>query len=428
MNDFALGIDFLLSQSGQSLFAIFWYTIIFEVPRYGLAFVAVALAPVVSSLWERSSPEVEPPRGAPASVSVIVVGHSEAESLERCVRSLREQSVTGLEIVVVSDGSTDQMATVAAGLVRQKLVNIAMAPALRGGKSSGVNLAMGAATGDILINVDCDCSYDRFAVESMLRRFDDPSVGAVCGDLIPRNGDASLIARIQEIEYLSTLSVGKRIGAAMDQVTCVSGAFGAFRREALDSINAFDTGGGEDLDVTLRLRQKGWRIDFAEDAVCYTDVPTSLWQLIRQRFRWERDAVWLRFRKHRRSMDPASTRFSLAEAFHQWEYLTFNVAGTLIFPVYIVWLYATYGSFATATLIAMQIGLLVIVVVMLAIAAFVTKRPVFMRNLAYLLAYSLLASYVMRFVRLSAYVEEWFLAGSHRDNYNPLKVRTVRPW
>jgi hypothetical protein len=94
----------------------------------------------------------------------------------------------------------------------------------------------------------------------------------------------------------------------------------------------------------------------------------------------------------------------------------------------VVLLYSTYGSFATATLIAMQMGLFAMEVVMLAIAAYVTQRPVFMRHLPYLLGYSLLSSYVMRFVRLAAYVEEWFLAGSRRDNYTPLKVRTVRPW
>ena len=51
-----------------------------------------------------------------------------------------------------------------------------------------------------------------------------------------------------------------RLLAAFDQVVCVSGAFGAFRREALDSVDAFDVGGGEDFDLTLRLRANGWRI------------------------------------------------------------------------------------------------------------------------------------------------------------------------
>jgi cellulose synthase/poly-beta-1,6-N-acetylglucosamine synthase-like glycosyltransferase len=428
VSDFDVGLDFLLAQSGQSLLAIFWYTIVFEIPRYALAFVAVALAPTLARFWTRSARGAEPPRGASARVSVVVVGHSEAESLERCARSLREQSLTGLEIVLVSDGSTDRMAAIATRLVKQGLADLALATDLRGGKSSGVNLGIFASTGDIIVNVDCDCSYDRFAIQNMLNRFEDPAVGAVCGDLAPRNGDATLIGRLQEIEYLSTVSVGKRIAAAFGQVVCVSGAFGAFRREALDSIGAFDVGGGEDLDLTLRLRAKGWRIEFAEDAVCYTDVPATLWPLIRQRFRWERDATWLRFRKHRRSMNARSRGFRFAEAFHQWEYLAFNVFGAAIFPVYIGWLYATYGAFATVTLIAMQMGLFAIEVLTLAIAAYITGRPAFVRNLPYLLGYSLLATYVMRFVRLWAYLEEWFLAGSRRDNYVPSKVRAVRSW
>jgi cellulose synthase/poly-beta-1,6-N-acetylglucosamine synthase-like glycosyltransferase len=428
VSDFDLGLNFLLDQSGPSLLTIFWYTILFEIPRYGLAFLAVAIAPIAIRLWGRAPAAAEPPRGPPKRVSVAVVGHSEDRSLERCVRSLREQSIGNLEIVVVSDGSTDRMAAVAARLVRDGMIDRALSTSLRGGKASGVNLAILASSGDIVVNVDCDCSYDRYAIQNIVNRFDEPQVGAACGDLVPRNGEASLVARFQEIEYLTTLSVGKRISAAFDQVVCVSGAFGAFRREALDSIDAFDVGGGEDLDLTLRLRAKGWRIAFAEDAICYTDAPDALWPLIRQRFRWERDAVWLRLRKHRRSMNSRSPRFRLAEAFHQWEYLLFNVAGAFIFPFYVAWLYIAYGAFATVTLIAMQIGLFGMEVVLLAIAAQITGRPAFARNLPYLLGYSLLASYVLRFVRVWACIEEWFLSASRRDNYVPLKVRSVRRW
>jgi cellulose synthase/poly-beta-1,6-N-acetylglucosamine synthase-like glycosyltransferase len=428
VSDFDLGLDFLFAQSRQSIVAIFWYTIVFEIPRYGLAFLAVALAPVAARLWTRGPCAVEPPCGCAPRVSVVVVGHNEAESLERCLRSLREQSVANLEIVVVSDGSTDRMAALAARLVKRKLADRAVATGLRGGKSSGANLAIRASTGDIVVTVDCDCSYDRFAIQNILGPFEDPRVGAASGDIAPRNGDASLVARFQEIEYLSSLSVGKRLAASLDQVVCISGAFGAFRRKALDSIGAFDAGGGEDFDLTLRLRAAGWRIAFAEEAVCYTDVPDALWPLIRQRLRWERDAIWLRFRKHRRSMSRKSPRFRPAEAFHQWEFLIFNVAGAAIFPFYVAWLYLTYGAFATATLAAMQMGLFAIESLMLAIGAGVTRRPVFWRNLPYLLGYSLFASYVIRFVRLWAYGEEWFLSGSRRDNYTPLKVRTLRHW
>ena len=76
-------------------------------------------------------------------------------------------------------------------------------------------------------------------------------------------------------QALLSISLGKRIAAMFDQVVCVSGAFGAFRREALDDVAALDAGGGEDLDITLRLRRRGWGIVFVEDAVCYTDVPAN---------------------------------------------------------------------------------------------------------------------------------------------------------
>jgi cellulose synthase/poly-beta-1,6-N-acetylglucosamine synthase-like glycosyltransferase len=428
MSDFDLGLSFLAAQSSGSLVVLFWYTLVFEIPRYSLGFVAIGLAPLAARLFGRFERAGELPPMPPLRVSVVIAGHNEAHSLERCVRSLREQSLSGFEIIIVSDGSSDGMAATAARLVRSGLADRALATDLRGGKSSGINLAIGAASGNIIVNVDCDCSYDRFAIENIIAYFRDPSVGAVCGDIMPRNGDDSLTARFQEIEYLFTLSVGKRIGASLDQVVCISGAFGAFRREAIDAIGAFDVGGGEDLDLTLRLRAKGWRVAFAADAVCYTDVPTKLWTLIRQRLRWERDAIWLRFRKHRRLMDPRSPTFRLSEAFHQCDFLVFNVAAALIFPFYLVWLFVQYGEFAIAILVAMQVGLFAIDVTLLAIAGQVTGRPSFARNLLYLFGYSIFAAYVMRLVRAWAYLEEWFLSGSRRDNYVPLKVRTVRKW
>ena len=428
MSDLHLGLDFLLGQSGLGLLAVFWYTLVFELPRYGLSFLAAGLAPFAARLSYRSESPAAATPPSPRRISVLVAGHNEVDAIERCIRSLREQSIADFEIIIVSDGSTDGMATVAARLVRSGLADRALATDLRGGKSGAINLALTAAAGDIIVVVDCDCSYDRFALESICRYFDDPSVGAVSGDIIPRNGDATLISRFQEIEYLFTLSVGKRIGASLDQVVCISGAFGAFRREAIAAIGAYDVGGGEDLDLTLRLRANGWRVAFADDAVCYTDVPTGLWALIRQRLRWERDSVWLRFRKHWRLIDPSHADFRLSEALHQWDFLIFNVAAAVLFPFYLVWLFILYGDFAVAILVAMQLGLFTIDVTMLAIVCHVTGRPLFLRNLPYLLGYSVFTTYVMRFVRLWAYVEEWFLAGSRQDNYVPLKVRAVRKW
>jgi hypothetical protein len=106
----------------------------------------------------------------------------------------------------------------------------------------------------------------------------------------------------------------------------------------------------------------------------------------------------------------------------------FAVIGALIFPVYLVWLFASYGSFAPVIVMAVQLALFGLDAVMLLLAAIVSGRPAFWPNLPYLLGYSIFTSFFMRLVRLWAYVEEWLLFASANDNYVPLKVRSIRKW
>jgi len=423
MSDLDLGLSFLLNQSAASVMVIFWCTLFLEVPRYGFPFIAMAIA----GLAKPAKPSAtgclfQVPKG------VSVIGHNEAASLESCVRSLCEQSFNNFEIVIVSDGSSDGMRRIATRLVRDGLAARVIATDLRGGKSSALNLAISACRSDIVISVDCDCSYDRFAIEQILKIFEDPSVGGACGDIRARNGDASLVARFQEIEYLLTITVGKLIGNVFNQVTCLSGAFSAFRREALAVVGSFQVGSGEDLDLTLRLRASGWRVAYVPTAICYTDVPVSVAALLRQRRRWERDSVRLRYRKHRDLMLPTRGRFHLAEAVHQWEFLLFGVVGAIAFPLYLAGLFALYDDMAITILVAIQLGLLVVDAAMLVLAGAITREPVFIRNVTYMIGFSLFTSYVMRFVRLWAYFEEWLLFASVRDDYVPHKVRVIRKW
>lgn len=425
MNTLEVGFAFLLSQSTLSILSVFWYTLVFEFPRYMLPFMAASLT-MRSPDMEAVPAEAEGPKQP--SASIVLVGHNEEDALEACVRSLHEQSISGFEIVIVSDGSTDKMTQKARDLVKRGLAARVLSTDLRGGKSSGINLACAYTTGDIIINVDCDCSFDRYAIERLIEPFADPRIGAVSGDIAPRNSHASVITQFQEIEYLQSISIGKRVADALNQVVCVSGAFGAFRRTALDDIGGFDVGGGEDLDMTIRLRLKGWQVAYAPEAVCYTDVPGTVYQYIRQRLRWERDAIWIRFRKHPKLMNPFSPDFRLGEAIHQWDFILFNVIGALILPVYVALLFVQYGSFAPAILIAMQIGIMAIDVLILAASTWSTGRRVFLRNIFFLPGYSLFMTYVMRPVRLIAYIDEWAFSGSHRDNYTPVKVRMQRPW
>jgi cellulose synthase/poly-beta-1,6-N-acetylglucosamine synthase-like glycosyltransferase len=64
-------------------------------------------------------------------------------------------------------------------------------------------------------------------------------------------------------------------------------------------LGGYDTGLGDDTDMTMKLRKQRWKLGFSVDAVVWTDVPTTMRGLFRQRARWERNMVKIRLSKHR---------------------------------------------------------------------------------------------------------------------------------
>ena len=413
------GFNYLTSQSGSSLLGLFWFVVIFEIPRYTLSFLSVAALSIRTTKVHRLSGDI-------GRVSVVIAGHNEEETIERCVVSLREQSLPPDEIIVVSDGSTDRMPEKSFELQRRGLIQEVHCTQLRGGKSAGVNLAVGRTTGDIIVNVDCDCTFDRQALRDIVAPFGDPLVGAVAGNIVVRNATASLITACQAIEYMISISQGKQAANMTDQMTCVSGAFGAFRREALERVGGLDSGGGEDLDVTLKLRTAGWKTLFAPGAICYTDAPTTLEALTRQRFRWERDAVRLRNRKHRALLNPFSTRFKVIELLHELDFLFFNIFAAVVFPFYLLWLFVVYGDLAPMILMGAQVGMWGLDLFTFLLAAWMTPKTNAAALVPYLPAYSPFYGILMRFIRLAAYLQEWIFEASYRDTYVPQKVHLVR--
>jgi cellulose synthase/poly-beta-1,6-N-acetylglucosamine synthase-like glycosyltransferase len=413
------GYNYLMSQSWASFIALFWFVILFELPRYSMTFLTAGL---LLPFHKRPTP----PPASTHTLSVVIAGHNEEEAIERCLMAVHEQSRVPDEIIVVSDGSTDAMTAKLRELRKRGLVTEVHSTGLRAGKAAATNLGVRRAKGDIVINIDCDCTLDRQAFERACDAFSDPEVGAVAGNIVVRNADKSFVTGYQSIEYLVILSLGKRGGNITNQVTCASGAFGAFRKEALASVSGLDAGGGEDLDITMRIRKAGWRVYFEPEAICYTDVPETFKAFVRQRFRWERDALRLRYRKHRDQVSPLSLTLKPLELIHQLEFLTFDVVAALAMPVYLIWLFATYGDTAPAVLVAAQLGIFGLDFVTLCLASLATPKVLSARHLLYMPGYSILNSYYMRFVRLAAYFQEWVFDASYRDSYVPSKVHLQR--
>jgi cellulose synthase/poly-beta-1,6-N-acetylglucosamine synthase-like glycosyltransferase len=193
-------------------------------------------------------------------------------------------------------------------------------------------------------------------------------------------------------------------------------------------IGGLDANSGEDFDITMRLRAKGGRIVFARKAFCYTDAPQGLIALARQRNRWERDAFWVRFRKFGRTFAPPLDAVRWQETIHQVDFLVFNVAGAALFPLYIATLFMTYGSLAFTILLATGIGLYLLDGLSFALAVSFTGKPEFWKLAPFLVIYAPFYSYVMRIIRLWAYLDEWIFSKSRDDSYIPAKVRAWSGW
>ena len=415
--------QFLSELPPGALLAMLWLTLLVEIPRYFLGLQATAAALLFRDK-RRCTPEV----AAPVRVSVLLAGHNEEQAIEQCVRSLRRQSFNTFEIVCVDDGSSDNTSSIMRRLQREGMVQCVAKLQLRGGKAAGLNLAARLANGDIFVVVDCDCSFEPDAVEELIRPLlVDSGIAAVSGNILVRNWRVSLTTSLQAIEYLICISLGKAYANHINQVCCVSGAAGAFRRAAWEHVRGMDSG-GEDLDFTIRLRLAGYKVVFARHSICYTDVPETLYALLRQRNRWERDAFWIRFRKFKSIMNPLRRNFSWREAVHQWDFVLFNLVPTLTFPFYLAWLVSRYHDFWPIILIAVCLALYVLDVATFVCAVLITGKTVYWRLLPFLPLYGPFQSYLMRVDRLYAYVTEWIYSSSLSDNYVPQKVRNWSNW
>jgi cellulose synthase/poly-beta-1,6-N-acetylglucosamine synthase-like glycosyltransferase/peptidoglycan/xylan/chitin deacetylase (PgdA/CDA1 family) len=231
-------------------------------------------------------------------VSVIVPAHNEAANIAATVRSLVASDYPQLEVIVVDDGSTDGTARI----VRQlRLAEVKVISQPNAGKPAALNTGIRHARGEILVLVDGDTVFEREAVGRLIQPMRDEQVGAVSGNTKVANR-TGLLGRWQHLEYVIGFNLDRRLFDVARCMPTVPGAIGAFRRAALRDVGGVSSQTlAEDTDLTMAVIRAGWRVEYAPDAVAWTEAPASLRQLWRQRYRWcygTMQAMW----KHRRSL------------------------------------------------------------------------------------------------------------------------------
>lgn len=197
-------------------------------------------------------------------VSFIIAGYN-----EESVIAAKLENTIGLDypagrfqVIFASDGSTDSTVTMARRFEDKGVVVLHNEG--RRGKVSAINDAVSIASGEVLVFSDCRQRFDSSAVRALVENFNDPSVGAVSGELfIGLTGDGKA-SKASYWEYEKSV---RRSEAAFGSVMGVTGAIWAIRRSVFEPYPANII--LDDLYQPMRAVLKGYRVVFENGARAY---------------------------------------------------------------------------------------------------------------------------------------------------------------
>ncbi|MFL5752054.1 MAG: glycosyltransferase [Bacteroidia bacterium] len=407
------------------LIRIFWFFVYFEFVRFFVFEISTLLIWTIGRKTRKLRYEVARQKlfiDRPL-ISVIVPGKNEGKHIYKLVTSLKEQSYTNIEFIVIDDGSDDDTEAICKSLQKNGFIDLFLRNDVRGGKASAANLGYRYSRGKIVVHLDADCSYDNDAIEKIIIPFYlEDNIGAVGGNVMVRNYKDSLCATLQAIEYADTISVGRITSSYLGIYRVVSGAFGAFTREALDRVGGWDIGPGLDGDITVKLRKLGYKIAFEPEAVCLTSAPDTFKKLTKQRLRWDKSIIRFRVRKHRDVFYPNAT-FRFSNFISSMENITYNLLLNAKWWVYIIDMSLNYAS-QLSFILPFNI-LLYTVNNYLKYLIFSLFRVRKNESVAYFLPYLpcmvIYFGLYLRIVRSIAYTQEFFFKKSYKDSWNPSK-------
>jgi cellulose synthase/poly-beta-1,6-N-acetylglucosamine synthase-like glycosyltransferase len=271
-------------------------------------------------------------------VSVIVPAFNEVHTIVASARALLVLQYPEFEIIIVDDGSTDdtfeelkrafQLAPLKKPLrtvlahtpitdlyMSVRHANLFVVRKANGGKSDALNAGIDASHYPLFCCVDADSLLEPDALLRAAKPFvDDREVIASGGLVRVLNGCVVRDGMVEEIrapkkgieciqaaEYTRGFLSGRMAWNAFSSLLIISGAFGVFRKDLVLAVGGYYPTVGEDMDLVVRLHRYccennvRYKVVFVPEPVCWTQVPSDLRSLLRQRSRWHRglvDTLW----------------------------------------------------------------------------------------------------------------------------------------
>ena len=275
-----------LSKIIGGVLASFFILYLAIIPGFINSFIAVAL------LFDKR-PKAKELSSAP-NISILLPVYNDGSLVESTVESLLQQNYSGsMSIILINDGSTDKTAEILDSLEKShkqiKFINLKK----NIGKAGALNEGLKYCTTDIIITVDADCWVKSDGIKNLVTRYlSDPSnTKAVAGVILIKNSRENWITKAQEWDYFLGIAAVKRIQSLFQGTLVAQGAFSLYDRSALIKVGGWPHTVGEDIVLSWKLLDQGYRLGYAEDACVFTNCPNTLAQFLRQRQRWSRGLI-----------------------------------------------------------------------------------------------------------------------------------------
>ena len=228
------------------------------------------------------------------SFSIIIPAKNEEKVLGRLLERMvnQEYDKSKYEILIVEDGSTDNTFQVCKNyesLYSDLIRCIKLPPAkVPNGKSRALNHAVKIAKYDIIGIFDADTVPRLDILRQASEAFSDNQVAGVQGKLIPINVKESIVARfasLEELYYEYSIAGRARLGLFVP----LEGTCTFVRKSVLNEVGGWNEYSlTEDLDLSIKLASKGYKIIYVPTIVAWREVPVNLSWLVKQRLRWYR--------------------------------------------------------------------------------------------------------------------------------------------
>ncbi len=223
---------------------LFWLSVagVFY-PYVGYALVLAALGKLLRQPAAGAGGDVLP------HLSMIIPVHNEGARLARKLENTRalDYPAERLEVIFVSDGSTDNTAAIITAEAAPGFTLVELAE--RGGKARALNAGLDRATGEIVVFTDASITLEPGSLRALVRPFADPRVGCVSGeDHIADGGGEGLYGRYELML--------RRLESDLHSIVGASGSFYAQRRLLC---GRFPEGLAPDFLSVLRTVEQGYR-------------------------------------------------------------------------------------------------------------------------------------------------------------------------